>query len=737
MRTRQETILSEVLPAEERVIEAVVARYQRVAPAVTRFARAVAHNDDLQVRLGSQASSTHDEIVIDPGVFQAAYARNAPVTPTEVALASALHEAIHLVATDLDEKRPLPPEWMPQHQDAEDPGEVPLEDQSPLMFEEDMPEAPTPVPDDEEPADPGTPVTLLDALSQAGGAAAEALFLSLEDARQEAVYFAGYGGARSVLADLYLASVPQAMAQARPLGQYALACFLIVGGYLDRDRLQRRVDPHVATALDDAMVFLDAVSATADPWDVGGLALQLLQVARLHGLVEEAGPGSSPSARRTVDEAHQAQIAESVDAVRIVSPVLQDAERYDETRQAAQVVTARGGKRDEAEQAGDPATDQIVRISEAPTVYLPTGQAGKLVVVPFPDRFRTFGPEGHGLLAEAARTWGVAQRHVSGELYPLFVANQRRGLRSGFDAGDLSPYVPLLLGAGLYERMFERRDLPTRRAYSVSLLVDGSASMLQPRDLPPGRKSPWALSAAILGAWTLARLCAELQIDFEVALFNRSFAAVGDDSERSFLDRRAAATGALRRSQGGAAERLTRTVNHYLVKTFDERWRAAEDRLAGLFWMAASPQEAARRVRADGGLAPPISMFDKAANVDEYNLAYAAQRLVARRSSTRILVVLADGMTRGSVEALAASAEAVERGGTMVLGIGIGDATVQAAYARNQVVERPDELAAAMVGGVRAALYQTIARVGGDTWWAHSSERALEDPITRRSLLNA
>ncbi|MEX1208428.1 MAG: hypothetical protein WEE36_07485, partial [Acidimicrobiia bacterium] len=113
MRAREEALLTEILPPEERAVEAVVARYQRVAPAVTRFARSLAENDELRVRLGSRTVADAGEIVMDPGIFQAAYARRAPVTPSEVALASALHEVVHLVATDLDEKRPLPPEWFP------------------------------------------------------------------------------------------------------------------------------------------------------------------------------------------------------------------------------------------------------------------------------------------------------------------------------------------------------------------------------------------------------------------------------------------------------------------------------------------------------------------------------------------------------------------------------------------------------------------------------------------------
>ena len=732
MRAHDETFLREVLPPEDRVIEAVVARYQRVAPAITRFARSIARNEELRVRLGSQASASKDEIVIDPGVFQAAYARSAPVTPTEVALTSALHEAIHLIATDFDEERPIPESWLAHQQSLEDDGAEapPLAELTSYDWIEAEPEVETETADGlgfdeiyDVPEPMSGAVTVLDALNTVAGPAAEAMFLSVEDARQERRHLAHFPGARSVLSDLYRAAVPGASANARPLGQFALACFLIVGDYFSRDDVQRRVAPHVALAIDDAIPFLDLIPDLDDPWAVAGTALQLVEVARMHGLLTEGTGSKSAVGRRGEQEADQAAVAEGVDAVRVVTPPLADRDHYEETRQAAQTVSAEHGRHGDVDQAGDPATDQLMKVSTAPTVYLPTGQAGKLVVSEFPDEFRRFAPQGRDMLEVAAREWGVAQRRVSGELYPLFLANQRRGLRTGFDAGDLSPYTPLLLGAGLYERMFERRDLPNRRSYGVSLLVDGSASMLQPREVRADRKRPWALAAATLGAWTLARLADELQIEFEVAIFNRGFVAAAGDTERTYVDRRGLATGALRRTQGGAAERLTRTVNHYLVKSFPSRWRSAEDTLAGLFWMAASPQEAAKVSRRDPDAAPPISMFDKAANVDEFNLAHAAERLSARNVSHRIIVVLADGMTRGSVEALADTAASIERGGTMVLGIGIGDETVQAAYVRNQVVQRPDALASAMVDGVRSALFRSIADEGGDTWWTHATEQ--------------
>ncbi len=90
-------------------------------------------------------------------------------------------------------------------------------------------------------------------------------------------------------------------------------------------------------------------------------------------------------------------------------------------------------------------------------------------------------------------------------------------------------------------------------------------------------------------------------------------------------------------------------------------------------------------------------------------------------------------MTRGSVRALAGAVDAAERNGTTVLGIGIGDDTVTAAYSRHQVVERPAELTRAMIDGVRSSLLRTIAAAGGETWWAQSSSAYLNQ---QRSITN-
>lgn len=685
MRARTETVLRDMLRPEEGAIEQVVARYQRVSPAVTRFARSLSGNPQLRVRLGSESAAGTDEIVCDPRLFQAAYNRSAPVTPDEVAIASALHEVVHLVSTDLDEKRAYPSDW---------PSDVETDD---------------------------TPVDLLKALGTAGGPVAEALFFTLEDARQESQGLVAYPGARSVLTDLYRTGYVEAMRSAGALSQFALSCFLIAGGYTEREPLERRVDGRTAIALSDATDILERASDADDPWEVATMALELLEIARANQLLTKLDETASNTQQKAADDQDAESVAQGVEQVRLPSPVVRDAESYQDTKRASEARAGLTDRRGASELAGDATTDQLLRVSEAPTIYLPTGQTGKLVVTPVPHAFRRFAQEGRESLAEAAVRWEVAQRQVSGELFPLFAANQRRGLRSGYDQGDVSPHAALFIGAGLYTRMYERRSARTRRTYAVSLLVDASASMLQPREGVYGRRSSWGMASALLGAWTLARLCDELQIDFEVAMFNRSFAARPDDTEWSYSRGRSQATAGLRQTQGSHADRLTSTVNHYLVKPFDRRWRDSEDLLAGMFYTAAEPTKAAGAARRDARSSPPVSMFDRASNVDEFNVTMAAERLARLGSTVRVLVVLADGMTRGSLRALAATVESVERTGTTVLGIGIGDDTVTTAYNRHQVVERPEDLTRAMVDGVRSSLRRSLALFGMDTWWLRSA----------------
>ena len=688
MRARNTTVLRDMLTPDEGNIEHVVTRYQRVAPAVTRFARSLSGNQRLRVRLGAESTSAPDEVVCDPRLFQAAYNRNAPVTPGEVALASALHEVVHLISTDLEEQRPVPKHW-------------PTSSSTELASD--------------------SPVDLLSALDAVGGPLVETMFFTLEDARQERQGLTMYPGAQSVLTDLYRAGFIEAMRESGALAQFALGVFLLTGGYAEREQLEKRIDSRAAVALADAGDIISEASGLTDPWDVGDRAIRLVEIARANGLLTKLKEEHTSAQRKAQQQVDADSIAQGVDSVRLGSPIVRDAESYNDTKRASEARAGLSDRKGASDIAGDASTDQLLKVSEAPTIYLPTGQGGKVVITRPPRAFAQFGTEGRQAIAAAAKRWDVAQRGVSGELFPLFAANQRRGLRSGYDQGDVSPHSALFIGAGLYTRMYERRAARTRRTYAVSLLVDGSASMLQPRSGQGGLKSSWGMPSALLGAWTLAQLCDELQIDFEVAIFNRSFAASPDDTEWSYTRTRSQATAGLRQTQGSAARRLTTTVNHYLAKPFERRWREAEGLVAGMFYTAAEPRSAATAARRDPRSAPPVSMFDKASNVDEFNLVVAAERMGRLGANVRVLVVLADGMTRGSLEGLSTTVENIENSGTTVLGIGIGDDTVAAAYQRHQVVESPDGLTRAMVDGVRSSLRRSLARNGMDTWWLRSA----------------
>ena len=201
--------LTQLVRPEERAIEEVVGRYQRVAPAVTRFARTLSGNPQLVVRLGPESSAGADEIVCDPRVFQAAYA--------VVGTGDTRRGGYRLGAP-----RGSPPGGHRPRRAATRPRGI----RPPRGHRGERPRSGCSAP----PAE----------------SALEALFFALEDARQERVNLAVYPGARSVLADIYSAASQVHLGQSRLLGQFALACFLMTGGYEDRDRLERRVDGRVA-----------------------------------------------------------------------------------------------------------------------------------------------------------------------------------------------------------------------------------------------------------------------------------------------------------------------------------------------------------------------------------------------------------------------------------------------------------------------------------------------------------
>ena len=214
-----------------------------------------------------------------------------------------------------------------------------------------------------------------------------------------------------MLADLYRAAFPSAVANSGPLSQFALGCFLIVGDYLDREVLEKRFEARAAVALDDATELLREAAEATDPWEIGGIALKLTAIARAHDLLTQPPPQATPSQKRSAEKHDAEQAAQGVDSVRLLSPVLQDSESYQQTRRAAHARSGESDRKGAAETAQDESTDQLLRVSQAPRVYLPTGQSGPLIVTSVPDAFSRFAPQGrralgHDLVAGGRRGGG-------------------------------------------------------------------------------------------------------------------------------------------------------------------------------------------------------------------------------------------------------------------------------------------------------------------------------------------
>ena len=122
---------------------------------------------------------------------------------------------------------------------------------------DEMPETESPPDIDDEEDRNEVPLSLLDALDRAGGPPAMTLFLALEDARQESRFFAPYPGALSVLSDLYRSSASDALREARPLGQFALAAFMLIAPDRSRSFLRTLVPAQYQDKFDGLVGQLD------------------------------------------------------------------------------------------------------------------------------------------------------------------------------------------------------------------------------------------------------------------------------------------------------------------------------------------------------------------------------------------------------------------------------------------------------------------------------------------------
>lgn len=79
-------------------------------------------------------------------------------------------------------------------------------------------------------------------------------------------------------------------------------------------------------------------------------------------------------------------------------------------------------------------------------------------------------------------------------------------------------------------------------------------------------------------------------------------------------------------------------------------------------------------------------------NYDEVNFAFCAERLLARSNKDKVMIVLSDGETCGSIEVLREEVRKLEDEGVLVLGIGMCCSTVTTIYKNNVVFSSSSDL---------------------------------------------
>ena len=257
--------------------------------------------------------------------------------------------------------------------------------------------------------------------------------------------------------------------------------------------------------------------------------------------------------------------------------------------------------------------------------------------------------------------------------------------------------------------MYEQKQRLSNKSYAVSLLIDGSGSMLEKKK---DEFYPWSMAAGLVGASYLSQICHELNIDFELAIFNRGFVADNGENEVDYLKRKMSISSMLNSTYGSNAENYFNTTNHYFVKSFTDPWREKYNKFIGLIEFSRKLRDSIENINNLEEI-PPISMFERSTNVDERNIMYATNRLLNHHSDSKMLVVLSDGMTRGSLIDLRNTIKFATKNNIDVVGVGIGERGTWKEYINHTQIFHPEELIHSIVNITKDILIKNIKEKSG------------------------
>ena len=646
-------------PSDKNIESEIVQEFEKIRPAITRLLQSQTENKELIINLGKSKRVNSNEIVINPSILVNSVS-SSKLDFKELIIGTVVHEAIHSMQDYKFE----------------------IEKDLKIRAEE---------------------VTGLNNIEEVleilAGPFGKYVFEILIHSYEEHLFVKEFNGLSSIFQDIYKESFNQ-IKNLKAFNQFLSLLFHVITNYLEFDKTQ--FIKKVSRSISESEKILTSFEYDKENLEeVIELTIQIIDICRVNNLLPDL---------KEYSLGEQREILESMDdnIVDELNKVLIPSSTNVTTGNTLEKFLGEKGKESDDEKLNF-MDDHVSKIGSSETVYLPNGKVSKLINTDLPHSFKNLYTTGIKTYNNLLEEWNLPVNEVTNKIKPYFIHNQKRQRISGYDQGDLSPHVPLLLASGRYERMFEQKQRLSNKSYAVSLLIDGSGSMLERKK---GEVYPWSLSAALIGANYLSQICHELNVDFEVAIFNRAFLANENENEDMYLKRKMAVSSMLNSNYGSNAEFYFNTTNHYFIKKFDDSWKNQYEKFIGLIDFSRNLRSSLDSL-ATSEEHPPASMFERGTNVDERNIMFSTKRLLEHGSNTKLLAVLSDGMTRGTLSDLKSSIDYSTRFGIDVIGIGIGDRGTWKEYQNKTQISRPEELIHSIVNITKDILIRNVKESSG------------------------
>jgi hypothetical protein len=637
----------------------IIEIFQKISPAITRLIQSETDNANIVINLGKTKSKNKNEININPSILVNAVS-DSELEFKELIIGTVVHEAIH----SMEEYN--------------------------FNVDEDL----TKYKDDTEGL-----INIDEVLEVLAGPFGKYIFEILVHSYDEFQFVKNFNGLRSILEDIYKESSIN-IKNLKPFNKFLTLLFHNITGYVELDI--EKYPKNIKEPLKETLRVLDNFSYDKNLIeDTIDITIEITDICRRYNLLPDVDNQTLGERRESIENFEDSVIDD-------LNKVLIPSSTNITSGNTLEKFLGKKGADSEDEKLNF-MDDHVSKVGTSSTVYLPNGKVSKLLSTNLPKSFKNLYTNGLNTYNSLLEEWDLPVFKVTNKIKPYFIHNKKRLRISGYDQGDLSPHVPLMLASGRYERMFEQKQRLSNKSYAVSLLIDGSGSMLE-KD--KGDFYPWSLSAALIGASYLAQICHELDIDFEVAIFNRSFAADELENEELYLKRKMAVSSMLNTNYGSNAEYYFNTTNHYFIKKFDDSWKENYEKFIGLIEFSRNLRESLDKIESNLDH-PPASMFERGTNVDERNIMFSTKRLLEKGSKTKLLAVLSDGMTRGSLEDLKSSINYASKVGIDVIGIGIGERGTWKEYINKTQINEPEELIHSIVNITKDILIKNIEESTG------------------------